>query len=55
MNPFFSAIVYAALHRRITCTQCGSLDHHKRISHDLFLCKNCKIEFSRVPVKLSRR
>lgn len=46
MNLFFSAIVYAALHKRITCSHCGSLDHHKRISHDLFLCKNCKKEFS---------
>jgi transposase-like protein len=55
MNPFFSAIIYAALHKRITCSHCGSLDHHKSISHDRFLCKNCNKEFLSNPVTLSRR
>jgi len=46
MNPFISAIIYAALNRRIACSHCGSIDHHKRIGHNRFLCKNCRREFT---------
>ncbi|GFO57599.1 hypothetical protein GMSM_46060 [Geomonas sp. Red276] len=46
MNPFFSAIVYAALQQRITCSHCGSYDHHKRTGHRNFRCNSCHREFT---------
>lgn len=45
MNTFFTAIAYAALHRRITCSHCGSYDHHKHIGRRRFLCTRCRKEF----------
>ncbi|MCM0080420.1 hypothetical protein L4X63_02345 [Geomonas sp. Red32] len=49
MSQFFSAIVYAALHRRIACNHCGSYDHHKRIDHLHFRCNSCRREFTVTP------
>ena len=46
MNPFFSAIVHATLHKRVTCSHCGSFDHYKRIGHNRFLCTSCRKEFT---------
>lgn len=45
MNPFFSAIIHAALHKRITCNHCGAFDHHYRIDHNRFRCNSCRREF----------
>ncbi|MBJ6725040.1 hypothetical protein [Geomesophilobacter sediminis] len=49
MNPTVGAIVYAALHQRITCSHCGSLDHHKRVGENRFVCKYCRKEFNLAP------
>ncbi|HJV34466.1 hypothetical protein [Geomonas sp.] len=46
MNPFFSAIIYAATQRRISCSHCGSYDHHRRIGPNCFLCNSCRQEFT---------
>ena len=46
MNPFFSAIIYSVLNKRIKCVYCGSFDHHKRIGRGRYLCRNCNKEFN---------
>ncbi len=54
MNPFFSAVIYAALHKRIACSHCGSFDHHRRIGPDRFRCNDCRREFMRATDKGER-
>lgn len=46
MNPFFSAIIYAALHKRVTCGHCGAFDHHERTGTARYRCKKCGKEFT---------
>ena len=49
MNPYFQTILYAALRRRVTCSHCGKLDHHKMLAQNQFLCKSCGKEFKYYP------
>jgi ribosomal protein L37AE/L43A len=49
MNPYFQTILYAALRRRVTCSFCGKLDHHKMLGQHRFLCKSCGKEFKHYP------